>query len=136
KKASTNLMKYIKNLPEMEYLDKDDIIEFNKSTTKRHGGNFNPPANLLSETALDYLVEVVEHGLLFEEPMYPSLYGKAALYMYNICQNHVFSDGNKRTALVAMDVFMRLNGLQLKKDLTPFIIGAETALANIKHCTR
>jgi death-on-curing family protein len=51
--------------------------------------------------------------------MYPTLHQKAALYLYNICQNHISTDGNKRTALNAMDTFIRLNGYSLKKELTP-----------------
>ena len=103
----------------MDYLDKEDIIGFNKETIERHGGNFVPPFNLLKEAALDYLVEVVEHGELFGEAMYPTLHQKAAIYLYNICQNHISTDGNKRTALNAMDTFIRLNGYALKKDLKP-----------------
>ena len=103
----------------MEYLDKEDIIGFNKATIALHGGNFVPPSNLLKEAALDYLVEIVEHSELFGEAMYPTLHQKAALYLYNICQNHISTDGNKRTALNAMDTFIRLNDYALKKELTP-----------------
>ena len=38
----------------------------------------------------------------------------AAAYAYGIARNHGFSDGNKRTALVAADLFPMLNGYELK----------------------
>ncbi len=38
----------------------------------------------------------------------------AAAYAYGIAKNHGFSDGNKRTALVTMDLFLMLNGYELK----------------------
>lgn len=40
-------------------------------------------------------------------------FGMAAAYAFHICKNHPFIDGNKRTALSAMVVFLRLNGWEL-----------------------
>jgi death on curing protein len=37
-----------------------------------------------------------------------------AAYGYGIARNHPFVDGNKRTALVVMETFLGLNGLQFK----------------------
>jgi death-on-curing protein len=39
-----------------------------------------------------------------------------AAYLYYLCRNHPFLDGNKRTALGACLVFLRLNGIQPKGD--------------------
>jgi len=36
-----------------------------------------------------------------------------AAYAFGIAKNHPFIDGNKRTALVAMRTFLRLNGFNL-----------------------
>ncbi len=38
----------------------------------------------------------------------------AAAYVYGIVKNHGFSYGNKRTALVTADLFLMLNGYELK----------------------
>jgi death-on-curing protein len=38
----------------------------------------------------------------------------AAAYAYGIARNHGFADGNKRTALVAADLFLMLNGYELR----------------------
>ena len=40
----------------------------------------------------------------------PDIFTLAAAYGYGITQNHAFIDGNKRTGLAAMAVFLGLNG--------------------------
>lgn len=40
----------------------------------------------------------------------------AAAYGFGIAKNHTFIDGNKRTALMVMVIFLRLNGLRLVAD--------------------
>lgn len=37
----------------------------------------------------------------------------AAAYLFHICENHPFHDGNKRAAAVACLVFLDLNGYEL-----------------------
>ena len=101
----------------MKYLSKKDILFLNKLVVEKYGGNFISPHNLLNESALDYLVEIVEHGIVFGKIMYPTIELKASLYLYNIVENHIFSDGNKRTGLLSLDIFLSKNGLKLKKHL-------------------
>ena len=40
----------------------------------------------------------------------------AAAYLFYLCKNHPFVDGNKRTALGACLVFLRLNGIEPAPD--------------------
>lgn len=40
----------------------------------------------------------------------------AAAYWYSLSENHPFVDGNKRTALLACETFLNLNGLELAFD--------------------
>ena len=40
----------------------------------------------------------------------------AAAYLFYLCKNHAFIDGNKRTALGACIVFLRLNGIEPQSD--------------------
>jgi death on curing protein len=42
---------------------------------------------------------------------YVDLIDIAAAYLFYLCRNHPFLDGNKRTAMAAAIVFLRLNGL-------------------------
>jgi death-on-curing protein len=40
----------------------------------------------------------------------------AAAYLFYLCRNHSFVDGNKRTAMTAAIVFLRLNGVGVAPD--------------------
>ena len=40
----------------------------------------------------------------------------AAAYLFYVCRNHPFIDGNKRAALGACIIFLRLNGTEPKPD--------------------
>ena len=40
----------------------------------------------------------------------------AAAYLFYLCRNHAFVDGNKRTAMTAAIVFLRLNSIEPAKD--------------------
>jgi death-on-curing protein len=52
----------------------------------------------------------------FGQEAYPTLAGKAAALMHSLAGNHALVDGNKRLALLAAVVFLRINGWVL--DLT------------------
>jgi death-on-curing protein len=47
---------------------------------------------------------------------YQDLPELAAAYLFYICRNHPFIDGNKRAALGACLVFLRLNGIEPRED--------------------
>ena len=47
---------------------------------------------------------------------YKDLAEVAAAYLYYLCKNHPFIDGNKRVALGACIVFLRLNGIEPEAD--------------------
>jgi death-on-curing protein len=47
---------------------------------------------------------------------YRDLTEVAAAYLFYLCRNHPFLDGNKRTSLVACLVFLQLNGIEPKED--------------------
>ena len=46
----------------------------------------------------------------------PDVAELAAAYGFGIARNHPFSDGNKRTAFVAVELFLALNGHELTTD--------------------
>jgi death on curing protein len=50
------------------------------------------------------------------EPVYIDLIEVAAAYLFFLCRNHPFVDGNKRAALGACIVFLRLNGIEPQPD--------------------
>lgn len=97
----------------MEYLLFEDIVLINEMTIDQHGGNFVQPHNFLHEQALHYVLESVA-AEMFGAPLYHTIPDKAAVYMFNIISNHIFSDGNKRTGLEAALLFLRLNNWHLR----------------------
>jgi death-on-curing protein len=54
--------------------------------------------------------------------LFPDLWSKIAAMVHAIIMYHPFIDGNKRTALVAADVCLRLNGYRLipSEEVEPF----------------
>ena len=53
----------------------------------------------------------------------------AASYLYSICRNHPFIDGNKRTAVASALTFLALNEIEIDADEDEFydlVIGVAT----------
>lgn len=59
--------------------------------------------------------------------LYPSIYDKAAQLCYGIANNHPFTDGNKRTALHSMYVYLIINGY----DITAIQQDVENLIINV-----
>ncbi|KQU85117.1 death-on-curing protein [Variovorax sp. Root318D1] len=72
-----------------------------------HGG----PAGVRDEGLLASAMGRPQNRALYESPDAAAL---AASYAFGIARNHPFTDGNKRTAFVAMEVFLDLNGFELR----------------------
>lgn len=84
----------------IKYLSAEDIIKINVYVIK----TFSPkePIGVKDASALHMAVEQPRQ-VVFE---------KAAILMINITKRHPFYNGNKRSAWVAMDLFLKLNGYQ------------------------
>lgn len=61
----------------MKYLDKPTVIYINRRTIDSHGGNFQPPDNLLNVDRLDYALEIVR-STVFGIPIYQEVWEVAA----------------------------------------------------------
>jgi death-on-curing protein len=48
-----------------------------------------------------------------DSELYPDLFTKTAALMDSLVRNHPFVDGNKRTAITAAGIFLRINGYEL-----------------------
>ncbi len=58
----------------------------------------------------------------------------AAAYLFYLCRNHPFIDGNKRTAMTAAIVFLRLNGFEPAKDSAAWeALVLEIAASNVNR---
>ncbi|WP_371859600.1 type II toxin-antitoxin system death-on-curing family toxin [Tenuibacillus multivorans] len=52
---------------------------------------------------------------VFGEDAYKSLFDKGAALFESLVKNHSFYNGNKRTAFVCTDIFLKKNGYKIKK---------------------
>ena len=91
-------------------------------------------AELLAEHGgLDGLVDEDMLGTTLARPQHletysnppASLFQLAAAYGFGFAKNHCFKDGNKRISLVAIDVFLQLNGYELMAQETEAVIVIE-----------
>ena len=73
-----------------------------------HGGLAGPPRRGDLEAALGRPMHLHAYA---ESP--PSRQRLAAAYGFALARGHGFPDGNERVALAVIDVFLRMNGLEL-----------------------
>ena len=65
-------------------------------------------------------VDLLESAVLrpqssaFGQDAYPTIIDKAAAQFHSLLRNHAFVDGNKRTSVVALLMFLRLNGYNVR----------------------
>ncbi len=74
-----------------------------------HGGAAGVRDDGLFESALARPQHLAHYGA-------PDVADLAAAYGYGLARNHPFIDGNKRTAFVAVELFLDLNGASLRAD--------------------
>jgi death-on-curing protein len=74
-----------------------------------HGGAAGVRDEGLFESALARPQHMAAYGQ-------PSVAELAAAYGWGLARNHPFIDGNKRTAFVAVELFLQLNGHELVAD--------------------
>ena len=65
---------------------------------------------LRDESLLESAVQAPQAAIL-GEPLFKDGIEMAAAYLFYLCRNHPFADGNRRTALAACLVFLSENGL-------------------------
>ena len=62
-------------------------------------------------SALNMCVRSV-HQSVFDEDLYPTVEDKASILYINLIKKHCFHNGNKRTATMAMNYVLKINGLE------------------------
>ena len=93
------------------HLTVDNVREIHAEAVAQFGGSTGVRDPALLESA----VAAPQAGF-GGKPLFADLAEVAAAYLFYLCRNHPFVDGNKRTALGACLVFLRLNGLQPPPD--------------------
>lgn len=88
-----------------EFLDVDDVLEIQASQVAEHGGSDGLRDRALLESAVAQPMAAFGGQFLNED-----LVAMAAVLLLSRVKNHLFVDGNKRTALLAALTFLDLNG--------------------------
>lgn len=96
-------------MTEPVWLRRDVILAVHDEQLAEHGGAHG----LRDGGLLDSALARPQHLLSYGDPDVSEL---AAAYGWGIARNHPFVDGNKRTALVAAELFLVLNGYELQAD--------------------
>jgi len=92
-----------------QWLDAEVLLAAHDEQLAEHGGAVGIRDMGLFESALARPQNIASHGD-------PDAAALAAAYAYGIAKNHAFVDGNKRTALIALEYFLELNGFELTAD--------------------
>ena len=95
----------------LAHLTVEIVSEIHAEATARFGGAGGVREIALLESA----VSAPQASFGGKSP-YGDLVEVAAAYLYYLCKNRPFVDGNKRAALGACIVFLRLNGIEPKPD--------------------
>lgn len=96
----------------IQYLEVEEVIAIQQHLLDLHGGKpgFNGPAGRgLVESA----VNRPRNKAYYEGA---DVLAQAAALYYGLAKNHGFSDGNKRIAVAAAEIFLQLNGWELGCD--------------------
>ena len=94
--------------PSIRYLTASDLYNLNDEVTDGH--TFVRDLHLLNSAAARPTL------VLFGEAQFPTLIDKAASLLHSVAYHHLFADGNKRTALRAVTLFLHVNGCRLTWD--------------------
>jgi death on curing protein len=89
------------------WLDADVLRAVHEEQLAEHGGATGTRDEGLFESALARPLNVAAYGQ-------PDAAELAAAYGFGLACNHPFVDGNKRTAFVAVELFLELNGFELQ----------------------
>lgn len=88
------------------WINREVIVAIHEVQLAEHGGGTGIRDDGLLDSALSRPENLAAYGN-------PDVSDLAAAYGFGISRNHAFIDGNKRTAFVATELFLHLNGYQL-----------------------
>jgi death-on-curing protein len=90
----------------LRHLSVDAVIAIHEKVLEAHGGSPGLRDAALLESAV-----AAPQASSGGEPLMKEATEIAAAYLFYLCRNHPFVDGNKRTALAACLVFLQSNAL-------------------------
>jgi death-on-curing protein len=104
------------------FLNVDNVIQINKKVTAKYGGIHSLRDIGLLESSVNSAI----HNYQYEKL---DLIALSAIYLFSIIQNHPFLDGNKRTAVMSMLIFLDLNNMDInfpQKELEDIVVKIAT----------
>jgi death-on-curing protein len=90
----------------IRYLTMAEVLLIHQDQLTRYGGDPGLRDSTLLSSAM-----AMPPGSFSGQDLHPDLFDKASAYLFHLCQNHAFIDGNKRVGLAAALVFLDLNGI-------------------------
>lgn len=97
------------------FLALDEVLGLHAEQIRLFGGSSGIRDVGLLQPAMGS-VEATFGGAFLHE----TIFAMAAAYLYGICRNHPFIDGNKRTAVGAALTFLEMNGVEVDADEDAF----------------
>ena len=91
------------------WIDRDVLLAAHEEQIQEHGG----AAGIRDEGLFDSALARPQNLAAYGEPDAAAL---AASYAFGLAKNHAFVDGNKRIALIALELFLELNDFALTAD--------------------
>jgi death-on-curing protein len=90
----------------IRFLSVENVLSIHADTIAEEGGKAGVRDVGLLESAVAMPQATYEGAYL-----HPGLAAMAAAYLFHLCQNHAFIDGNKRAAAFSSVLFLALNGV-------------------------
>jgi death-on-curing protein len=113
------------------WLSKELVLALHDRQLAEHGGSSGIRDDNLLESAMARPQQLHAYG---DPP--PDLADPAATLAFGLARNHPFVDGNKRTAAVACETFIELNGASLVADdlaLFPVFLAVAEGHMNVEE---
>jgi death-on-curing protein len=86
------------------FLTLDEVLEIHEQQIERYGGSHG----LRDAAGLESAIATPQ-ATFGGEFLHPSIPAMAAAYLFHLCQNHAFIDGNKRVGANAAITFLLMN---------------------------
>ena len=103
----------------------DEVLAFHDNLIQRYGGSSG-----IRDMGL-LLAAIAQPQMSFGgRYLHEDVYAMAAAYLYHLIKNHAFVDGNKRTAIVTMIVFLKYHDIPIsmgQDELYDLAIGVATS---------
>ncbi len=92
----------------INFIPKELILYFYDQLIQQYGGTHGIRDEKMLDSALQQPKATYNGKYLHD-----TIIKMAAAYGFHLCNNHPFVDGNKRIALVTMDIFLQRNGFEI-----------------------